>query len=168
MAEDLLTKLQLSGNRFVRVVWCDNANVIRAKAVHIGALRSYLEHGLGISPAQQAVPVMFDSVVVESGLGPVGEVRLMPDWSTLTPLPYAPGHARVFGDMVLAGQPWALCPRQFLRRCIGRCAEMGLQVQAAFENEFYLLQHTLLGVAPLDDSVFAATLGMDRASGRDG
>ena len=40
----------------------------------------------------------------------------MPDWSTLTPLPYAPGHARVMGDMVLAGRPSALCPRDFLRR----------------------------------------------------
>ena len=32
---------------------------------------------------------MHDAVVPETGLGPVGEERLMPDWSTLTILPYA-------------------------------------------------------------------------------
>jgi len=160
--DDPLVSLQFSGTRFVRVVWCDNANVIRAKAIHLGALPGYLEHGLGITAASQALPVMFDAVVAGSGLSPVGEVRLMPDWSTLTPLPYAPGHARVMGDMVLAGQPWVLCPRQFLRRSVAAAAAMGFQVQAAFENEFYLLRQTQLGVVPLDDTVFAATLGMDR------
>ncbi len=161
--DDLLVSLQSSGTRFVRVVWCDNANVIRAKAIHLGALPGYFEHGLGITAAQQALPVMGDSVVPGSGLSPVGEIRLMPDWSTLTPLPYAPGHARVLGDMVLAGKPWALCPREFLRRCVARVAEAGFQVQAAFENEFYLLRQTQLGVVPLDDTVFASTLGMDHA-----
>jgi glutamine synthetase len=163
MADDLLASLRNSGTRFVRVVWCDNANVIRAKAVHIAALPGYLEHGLGITAAQQAIPALFDAVVPGSGLGPVGEIRLMPDWSTLTPLPYAAGHARVMGDMVLAGRPWALCPRDFLRRSVARVEEMGFEVQAAFENEFYLLRQTPVGVVPHDETVFAATLSMDRA-----
>lgn len=162
MSGDLLASLRSSGTRFVRVVWCDNANVIRAKAVHIGALEGYLEHGLGITPAQQAIPVMFDTVVAGSGLGPVGEVRLMPDWDTLTALPYAPGQARVLGDMMLAGKPWALCPRDFLRRSIARADEMGFQVRAAFENEFYLLRRSTVGIVPFDETVFAATLSMDR------
>lgn len=162
MAEDLLASLHSSGTRFVRIVWCDNANVIRAKAVHVGALPGYLDHGVGITAAQQAIPVMYDAVAAGSGLGPVGEIRLIPDWSTLTVLPYAPGHARVMGDMVLAGRPWALCPRDFLRRSVARAEEMGFQVQAAFENEFYLLRQTQTGIVPHDDTVFAATLSMDR------
>ena len=84
--------------KFIRVVWCDNANVMRAKSVHIeAALKGGLDFGVGISPAQQAVPVTVDAFVADSGLGPVGEIRLVPDWETLTVLPYAAGHARVTG-----------------------------------------------------------------------
>jgi glutamine synthetase len=102
-----------------------------------------------------------DAVAPDSGLGPVGEIRLVPDWSTLAVLPYAPGHARVLGDMVLGGRPWALCPREFLRRMATEAGREGLEVQAAFENEFYLLRPTPEGFAPADDTVFAATRAMD-------
>jgi glutamine synthetase len=162
MDNDLTQTLQAAGTRFVRVVWCDNANVIRAKALHVDALPRSREHGVGITVAQQALPVMGDAVVPGAGLGPVGEVRLVPDWPTLTALPYAPGHARVMGDMVRDGRPWALCPRGFLRRMAAEAAGEGLEVMAAFENEFYLLRRGPAGVEPADDTVFAATLSMDR------
>jgi glutamine synthetase len=152
-----------AGTRFVRVVWTDNANVIRAKAVHAGALADFGTHGVGITAAQQALPVMADAVVPDSGLGPVGEIRLVPDWDTLTALPYAPGHARVMGDMVLDGNPWALCPRSFLKRVLADAARDGFEVMAAYENEFYLLRPRPDGVTETaDDTVFASTLAMDR------
>ena len=152
-----------AGTRFVRVVWTDNANVIRAKAVHAGALADFATHGVGITAAQQALPVMSDAVVPGGGLGPVGEIRLVPDWDTLTPLPYAPGHARVMGDMVLDGKPWDLCPRSFLKRVLADAGRDGFQVSAAFENEFYLVRpRPDGGFDPADDTVFAATLAMDR------
>jgi glutamine synthetase len=160
--EQLLENLQTSGIRFVRFVWCDNANVIRAKAAHADVLPDYLGHGVGITAAQQALPVMADAVVPDSGLGPIGEVRLMPDWPTLTPLPYAPGHARVMADMMVGGKPWPLCPRTFLKRMVAESASAGLEVQASFENEFYLLRPTPGGFEPADDTVFAATQSMDR------
>jgi glutamine synthetase len=150
-----------SGTRFVRMLWCDNANVIRAKAVHAGAIAHHRLHGVGISVGQQGLPVMYDSVVPESGLGPVGEVRLVPDWATFTPLPYAPGHSRVMGDMVLDSEPWDLCPRAFLKRMVEQAALFDLVVVAAFENEFYLLRPTSDGVVPIDETVFASTLAMD-------
>ena len=124
--------------RFVRILWCDNGNVIRGKAVHRNRLNAYSRHGVGISAAQQAIPVMYDAPVAGAGLGPVGEIRLVPDWNTLTILPYAPGHGRVIGDMVKDGQPWSFCPRHFLKRAIAAAAEIGIEVMAAFENEFYL------------------------------
>jgi glutamine synthetase len=147
--------------RFVRVLWCDNANVIRGKAFHTDFWEEHHTWGVGISQAQQAIPVMYDAVVPESGLTPVGEVWLTPDWSSLNLLPYAPGHARVMGDMVSNGQPWALCPRGFLKRMIAEAAAAGLEVKAAFENEFYLLRVNAEGFAPADNTVFASTIGMD-------
>jgi glutamine synthetase len=50
-----------------------------------------MQHAVGISEAQQAVPVMFDAPSEGSVLGPVGEVRLPPDVTTVVMLPYAPG-----------------------------------------------------------------------------
>ncbi len=158
---ELIKSLQASKTRFVRVLWCDNANVIRAKAIHLGALEHH-QHGVGISTAQQALPVMFDSPTPDSGLGPVGEIRLMPDWSSLRQLPYAPGHARVMGDMFCDGEPWSVCPRNFLRQMIVAASQQGITVQAAFENEFYLVQPSVEGPLPSDRTVFASTQAMDR------
>lgn len=150
--------------RFVRVVWTDNANVIRAKAIHRRALANYVKHGVGITAASQAMPAMYDCVLPDSGLGPIGEIRLVPDFDTLTPLPYAPGHARVMGDMMLNGEPWAHCPRGFLKRIAAGAAREGFEVMAGFENEFFLLRPTPDGgFATADDTVFAATLSMDLA-----
>jgi glutamine synthetase len=165
MEKELLQTLDAAGVRFVRILWCDNANIIRGKAVHRGTVSEYLKHGVGISAAQQAIPVMYDAPVPGSGLGPVGEVRLVPDWDTLTPLPYAPGHARVIGDMVKDGYPWNLCPRNFLKTMVAEAESEGLEVIAAFENEFYLLRQTPDGVVPADETVFASTLAMDLHQG---
>lgn len=161
MLQSLARILEEHGARFVRVLWCDNANVLRAKAIHVPSLPGYLEHGVGITRAQQALPVMFDAVVPETGLGPIGEIRLMPDWKTLTPLPYAPGHMRVMGDMYFDGQAWPVCPRGFLKRMIDEGQKAGFEIKAAFENEFYLLRTHANGILPSDDTVFAATLSMD-------
>lgn len=161
MNREILKFFDDAGIRFVRILWCDNANIIRGKAVHRGTLSDYLQHGVGICAAQQAIPVMYDAPAPGSGLGPVGEVRLVPDWDTLTPLPYAPGHARVMGDMVKEGSPWNLCPRNFLKAMVAEAQREGLEVIAAFENEFYLLRQTPDGVVPADETVFASTLAMD-------
>ncbi len=165
MDKELLQDLDALGVRFVRILWCDNANVIRGKAVHRGTLSDYLKQGVGISAAQQAVPVMYDAPAPGSGLGPVGEVRLVPDWNTFTPLPYARGHARVIGDMVKEGNPWNFCPRNFLKTMIADAKSEGLEVIAAFENEFYLLRQTPDGIVPADETVFASTLSMDLHQG---
>jgi glutamine synthetase len=161
MNPELRQILDQQNIRFVRILWCDNANVIRAKAFHTGFLSEHQEQGISIAIAQQAIPVMYDAVAPHSGLSPVGEAWLVPDWSTYNALPYAPGHARVMGDMVRGGEPWALCPRGFLKRMIAQAEAEGLQILAAFENEFYLLRTSGGAIVPADDTVFASTLGMD-------
>ena len=145
--ESFKQTLKEGGIKFVRILWCDNANVIRAKAVHIDYLDDFIQNGVGITMAQQALPVMYDRVVPESGLGPVGEVRLMPDWSTMTLLPYAQGHAQVLSDMIISetGKVWEHCPRGFLRKQVQKLEGQGLAVRAAFENEFFLLRRTVDG-----------------------
>jgi glutamine synthetase len=151
--------------KFVRILWCDNANVIRAKATHINYLDEYIKNGVGITMAQQALPVMYDTVVPETGLGPVGEVRLMPDWSTMIILPYAKAHAQVISDMIISetGQVWDHCPRGFLRKQVQKLEGQGLAIKAVFENEFFLLRRTVDGaLEPVDKTVFSATGSMNQ------
>ena len=162
MSENFLNLLESEKVRFVRIIWCDNGGVIRGKAVQRGRLPAYVEHGVGISEAQQAVPATVDAPAPGSDLGPVGEVRLVPDFSTLTLLPYAPGHARVIGDMKRDGKPWPFCPRYFLKRMIALASDMDLEIMGAFENEFYLLRPELSEPTPVDDTAFAVSHSMDR------
>ena len=164
MEEALKQTLKDAGIKFVRILWSDNDNIIRAKAAHVDYLEEYIDNGVGITVAQMALPVMYDSVVADTGLGPVGEVRLMPDWSTLTILPFAEGHAQVLSDMVMSdtGKVWAHCPRGFLRRQIDRLEKMGLVLKAVFENEFFLLRRNAAGaLEPADNTVFCATDSMN-------
>jgi glutamine synthetase len=157
----MLERLDQAAIRWVRIVWCDHAGLIRAKAAHRDLLNDGLPRGVGITVAQQALPVMFDAVAPDSGLGPVGEARLIPDWSTLAPLPWAPGHAQVMGDMVVDGVAWEHCPREYLREQTRRLTDAGLTARAAFENEFFLLRRTASGLVPADDTVYAATGSMN-------
>ena len=164
MQDALKKTLKNAGIKFVRILWCDNANVIRAKAAHVDYLEDYIDNGVGITMAQMALPVMYDSLVAETGLSPVGEVRLMPDWSTLGFLPYAAGHAQVLSDMVISetGSIWEHCPRGFLKRQIRRLAEQGLSLKTVFENEFFLLHKNADGIlTPADNTVFGATSSMN-------
>ncbi|MDQ7821274.1 MAG: glutamine synthetase family protein [Candidatus Eremiobacteraeota bacterium] len=161
MNEEIIQSLESSGVEFIRVLWCDNANIIRGKAVYAKSFQQWYGTGVGISEAQMGVPVMYDALVEGSGLSPAGEVHLMPDWASCTSLPYAQGHARVMGDMMKKGEPWPLCPRGFLRKIVAAAENEDLEIKCSFENEFYLLKELVDSPVPLDYTPFAATYAMD-------
>ena len=162
MSQDLIQSLQSAGVKFLRLVFCDNANIIRGKAIHLDILRNNLDFPLSITIAQQAIPVMYDGVVTPTGLSPVAEAWLTPDWQTLQILPYAPTHARVMANIVYENKPWFLCPRQILRGAIASAKELGIEIKAAFENEFTLLKNNSDSLIPNDRTVFASTFSMDQ------
>ena len=146
--------------KFIRILWCDNANIIRAKAVYLNFPEN-LKYYVGISEAQQAIPVVYDEIIGESGLSPVGEVYLMADMSSFTSIPYSPGHGRAMGDMIKNGKTWSNCPRGFLKKMTSEAAKMNVSIKGAFENEFYLLKKTEEGISPVDNTPFASTYSMD-------
>ncbi len=160
----LVDRAKTAGVSLVRVAYCDNANLIRAKAVPLHALAGAAQYGIGFSVAQQALPMMSDTVLPATGLTPAGETWLVPDPSTFTPLPYSPGTAMVLGDFQTDdNQPWEHCPRSCLKRIVAQAAEQGIEVQAAFEPEFYLLRPAAGGFEPVDDTNFAATAAFDQS-----
>lgn len=161
----LLSRVADDNIRTVRFLYCDHANVVRGKAVHASALPEFLDSGVGLTVAMQGF-TLTEHLANGSSLGPVGEIRLVPDRRTFTVLPYAPREARLLCDMyTLDGQAWELCPRAFLSQTIDRVAEQGLRIEAAFEYEFYLARQVDDGrFVPADDSLCFSSDGMDRAA----
>src|SRR5438034_5722240 len=122
-----------AGVRLVRFLYTDNGGVTRGKSTHVESLGARLTDGIGLTVAMQAMN-MLDQLQPVDGLGPVGEIRLIPDPRTFTILPYAPHTAAMTSDMkTLDGAPWEACPRAFLKRQIAAGAAAGLSVRAAFE-----------------------------------
>ena len=162
-SDEVLARARTEGVRLVRFLYCDNANIVRGKAAHAGALADFLDAGIGLTVAMQGF-CLTEHLAPGTALGPVGEVRLVPDPATFAVLPYAPDQARLLCDMItLDGAPWENCPRSFLKRMAARAAGDGITVQAAFEYEFYLARAHEGGFVPADDSLCFSSDGMDRA-----
>ena len=138
--------------RLTRLMWCGNDGTVRAKAATAPALRARMVGGVGLSRAQQAQNAL-DRISPVEGMGPVGEMRLLPDPATFRLLPYAPATAGMLADMVdLDGRPEPACPRGFLRRMEDRLAERGLAALVGFESEFALARQGPDGWEPIDRS----------------
>lgn len=163
--EQLITAAHTHNIRLIRFLYCDNGGVIRGKLAHIDSLMKRLETGIGLTVAMQAMN-MLDQLQPVEGMGPIGEIRLVPDPESFVVLPYAPHSAAMTVDMVgLDRQPWAACPRSFLRRMIGRTADHGFTIQAALENEFSLLRpDNEGGYAPIDTGLCFSTISMTAAA----
>ena len=90
---------------------------------------------------------------------------LIPDPTTFVILPYAPNSGMMLCDMLtLDRQPWAACPRAFLKRMVAKAAQMGMVMQAAVEHEFYLARATPTGYEPFDCSLCYSSVGFDASA----
>ena len=154
-----------AGLRLVRFLYCDNDGVIRGKCSGIANLETRLEDGIGLTLAMQAF-TMLDHLAPYEGMGPVGEIRLVPDPSTFVIAPYAPHAGAVLVDMItLDGEPYAADGRAFLKRMVVRAAERDLNMLAAFEPEWTLATRVDGIYQPLDESGCFASAGMNSAAG---
>ena len=149
----------------IRFLWCDNAGAVRGKMSSLGGLAARMESGIGLTVAMQAMN-MLDHLQPVAGTGPVGEVRLVPDPQTFVPLPYAPRQGAMLSDLVeLDGHAWGACPRSFLKHQIAHAAQLGFQVQAAFESEFLLASEDENGrLIPLDEALCFSTQAMNASA----
>ena len=162
---EIVAQAEASGLRLVRFLYCDNDGIIRGKSAGIKDLHDRLETGIGLTLAMQAF-TMLDHLASVEGMGPVGEIRLVPDPSTFAIAPYAPHTATVLVDMqTLDGQPYAADGRFFLKRMIARAADgHDLSLIAAFEPEWSLAIKTGDQFTPIDDSGCFTSTGMNMAA----
>src|SRR6266852_6283877 len=159
-AADVVRQADEAGLRLLRFVWCGNDGTIRAKASGRHGLEGRLQAGIGLTVGLQAMNAL-DQLQPVEGMGPVGEVRLVPDLDTFVVLPYAPNSGAVIADLVgLDDRPAPVCQRSFLKRMVERLAERGVALEAAFENEFSLAAHEGGTYVPIDSSLCFSTIGM--------
>ncbi|RON56344.1 glutamine synthetase family protein [Pseudomonas frederiksbergensis] len=126
------------------IVTTDLIGVTRGRSFPTDELEHYQAAGCGWVPANSALTPQ-DVIASTSPWGAYGDLRLIPDLSSRVtvnngPDASAPALDFIHGDLCETdGRPWATCPRTLLRNEVERYrAELGVQVNAAFEHEFNL------------------------------
>src|ERR687894_3243520 len=149
------------GTLWVRFVFVDHAGIPKTKAVYRDSFIERARAGVGLAKGVLALDPS-GALHSESGLSPVGEARLVPDLSSLTPLPFARGQAMVCCDMTEpdARTPWDGCPRGALRRVLGQYASRGYRSVASYEAEFYVRDSD----GPLDRTPYAGSFALTAAA----
>src|SRR6266571_2118259 len=98
-----------AGAELIRFLYVDHGGVVRGKATSRSTLERRMVSGIGLTVAMQAMN-MLDELQPVDGMGPVGEVRIVPDPDSYVDLPFSPGAAAMMSDLIgLDGQPWAAC-----------------------------------------------------------
>ncbi|MBN01800.1 MAG: hypothetical protein CMJ77_22040 [Planctomycetaceae bacterium] len=139
---------QLRELQLLRVLWCDNSNIIRTKGVFLplmfenesdpNAIIDRINRAVTITAASQSPPAIRDEPVLSTGLAPELDIRLDPAWETFSVCPQTPRIGTVTGKMVLKDHPWVHCSRHFLARMQQQLETCELDVELGFELEFYL------------------------------
>ena len=160
-AGPVVKRADKEGLRLVRFLWCGNDGTVRAKASSRHGLEGRIRAGIGLTVAMQAMNGL-DHLQPVEGMGPVGEIRLVPDPATFRVLPYAPHTGAMLVDQrTLDGEVAPVDQRGFLRRMVDRLAERGARLEVAFENEFALATRSERGdYVPIDSSLCFSTIGM--------
>ena len=146
---------------WVKFVFVDHAGIPKAKAVYRDGFAGRAASGVGLAKGVLALDPS-GALNPDSGLSAVGECRLIPDLSTLTPLPFARGQAMVTCDMTEpdAATPWDGCTRSALKRVLGRLEERGYRTVASYEAEFYVWGPE----GPLDETPYATSYALTPAA----
>ena len=121
------------------VCTCEMAGRVRGKGFPARELPSRMTRGVGWVPTNAMINAF--SAIPETPFGTGGDLILVPDPTTEVDVDFADGSAKehfFLGDLRhLDGTPWALCPREFLRRALAALHDAaGLSLHAAFEHEF--------------------------------
>ena len=143
-AQSIADTLAAQGIHTLLVQFTDLHGVAKGKLLPLQQLPQVLTSGAGFAGPSIAGTGL-------SRMGPRSEYFARGDASTLQPLPWMPGVARIVGDGFVDGQPFDACPRQILRRATARLAQRGWSLQVGIEPEFFLLKRTPQGYAPFDD-----------------
>ncbi|GAC1384971.1 MAG: glutamine synthetase family protein [Ktedonobacteraceae bacterium] len=157
----LINRVQLANVQLVRFIYCDYSGVTRAKVIHVSHLTNKLREGIGLTRAQMAINLLEQLIEIE-GMEPVGEVRLVPSPDTFSILSWTPSSASIICDQLdHTHRNWGACPRSFLKDMVAQAESMGIQIEATFENEFYLAREQNGTYIPFDQAPVYSSIGLD-------
>jgi glutamine synthetase len=131
--EALQRELAAQGVKYVFAQFTDIHGAAKGKLIPLSHLDDIVSPGAGFSG-----PSIWGTGLPRNG--PRSEYYGRADLSTLQPMLWLPGYARVVLDGHVAGQPFDVCPRQVLRKQVARLAAYGWTLNAGLEPEFFLLQ----------------------------
>jgi glutamine synthetase len=129
----LQERLAAEGVHTLLAQFTDIHGVAKGKFVPLAQLPTLVDTGAGF-----AGPSIAGTGLPRTGLR--SEYYGRADLSTVTPMPWMPGYARVVCDGYVADEPFDACPRQVLRRQLARLDERGWQLLTGIEPEFFLLR----------------------------
>jgi glutamine synthetase len=138
LANDVVARLEEQGVTAVALAFVDPSAIVRVKCVPLARFPQVVRSGVGLSTLFD-VAMSNDHFALLPGYidGPSGDLRLRADPASCVGLAAMPGWAWSAVDQYTqSGEPFAACPRRFLRRMVDRIGALGLRVQAAYEFEF--------------------------------
>lgn len=140
-AQDYLTQ---RGVKYVLAQFVDIHGVAKAKSVPVAHLESVLKAGAGFA----------GFAIWGVGIEPNGpDYMAVGDLSTLTPVPWQDGLARIVCDGHVDGRPWAYDSRVTLKKQVARMTQRGWTLFTGLEPEFSLLKRSVTGaIEPCDPS----------------
>jgi glutamine synthetase len=132
------------GIKYVLAQFVDIHGAAKAKAVPVEHLEMVLTDGAGFA----------GFALWGFGMGPDGpDYMAVGDLSTLKPIPWMPGYARLVCNGTVKGKPYPYCSRVALQKQLSRLAERGMTLYAGIEPEFMLLSRDPSGkLAPFDST----------------
>ncbi|THU69241.1 hypothetical protein C4D60_Mb08t12330 [Musa balbisiana] len=159
------------GIAFVRIIWIDTSAQHRCRVIPVRRFYEVVKNsGVGLTMASMGMTSFCDGPADGTNLTAVGEIRLVPDLTTKYRIPWASQEEMVLADMqITPGEAWEYCPRNCLRRMSKILKdEFNLEMNAGFENEFYLLKNVIRDgkeqLVPFDKTRYCSTSAFDAAS----
>jgi glutamine synthetase len=134
MSEAAIKRLRDAGLQLLATTFVCNAGVVRTKAVPVARLENLAANGVGMSPVM-AVMAVDGGITAGGGYGgPVGDMRLFPDWDAAVVIDPDTGLGWAPADQLSQElEPMTCCSRSALRRVVEAATAEYLM---AFELEF--------------------------------
>jgi glutamine synthetase type III len=142
MTDTLRSQLTEKGVEYVFCSFVELTGAPKAKLVPVSHIEEFARDGAGFA----------GFACGEVGQGPHDpDICSVPDFRSLTILPWRPNTAWVPGNLHVDGKPWPLCPRTALIRQVELSRKQGYVVNVGIEPEFMLLKKNSAGeYAPWD------------------
>lgn len=141
-ATEIKDYIRDNGIDSIRVDFSDIHGVNRGKVVPAYRFEEIIEEGITCAQAVSAV-MLNNDIAPGSGVADeisYGDMKIVPDITTFSTVPYLDKTIRFIGDPVVDDQPWPFSPRNQLKHILAKYAQLNLRPIVASELEFYVFK----------------------------